>query len=744
MKGMCVGDRPRILINLIKSIIVVAVLCCVGWQALAQGIERPKVGVVLSGGGARGAAHIGVLKVLEEQRIPIDYLAGTSMGAIIGGLYASGLSVDEIEVLYRSIDWQDVFEDQPSRLEKSYRRKRDDDLYLIDQKPGIRDGELQLPTGLIQGEKLELILRRATHRVSQVRHFDRLPVPFRCVATDITTGEAVVFYKGDLPTAMRSSMAVPGLFAATRAKKNQLLVDGGISNNLPVDVVRLMGADIVIAIDISSPLMSGDEIKNLISITEQLTSFLTRRNTERQIASLVATDILIVPELDDITSSDFDHGAEAIQLGVEAARKHLDQLAGLKLAPEAHQVHLAQRLTPEPKEKKSLAFIRIDSDSNLADEIILTRMQVKAGQPIDIDRIEADVRILYGLGLFELVTYQLVEEQGQMGLVIEARKKSWGPNYLQFGVALDSTLEGENSYNLAVGHIMTEMNDLGGELQTNLQVGQDPTFGLEYYQPLDYDSPYYLLPRFVFGKENINLFDNGSQVAELRLTSAELSLAFGREFSTWADLRVGVRFGQIDAKVLTGTATLPDDSFDTGEFFTSLTLDRFDDFNFPRNGLFAGASLTSSKEALGAGEEFDQLNGFFNGAHQFGAGSVLMGGEFGSTVSGTAAPQNRFRLGGFMRLSGFSQDQLTGQQYLLLRSAYLHRLKGFNLIPLYLGASLEAGNVWEDREDIDSGNLVGSGSLFIGIDSPLGPIYSGYGIAEGNQKALFFFLGRPF
>lgn len=727
----------------LTRIIIAALLLCMSWQGVAQESERPRIGVALSGGGARGAAHIGVLKVLEEQQIPIDYIAGTSMGAIIGGLYASGLSVSEIEALYQTIDWSDVFDDQPSRLEKSYRRKRDDDLYLIDKMPGIKDWELKLPTGLIQGEKFDLVLRRATYRAALVEDFDRLAVPFRCVATDIETGEAVVFYKGDLPAAMRASMAVPGLFAATRAGQNKLLVDGGISNNLPVDVVRAMGADIVIAVDISTPLKSDAEIKDLISITEQLTSLLTRRNTEQQIASLTGSDILIVPELGDITSGGFERGSETIQLGVAAARKHLEQLASLGISVAAHQALLAQRSLPEPDENKKLAFIRINNDSKLADESLLNRMKVKSGQAVDIDRIEADVRTLYGLGIFELVTYQLLEEQGQTGLLIDARKKSWGPNYLQLGVALDSTLEGENSYNIAVGHMMTEMNDLGGELQTNLQVGQDPFLRLEYYQPLDYDSAYYMLPRFILGKQSINLFENERRIAQLRLTRAELELALGREFSTWADLRAGIRLGQIDTQVLTGTPTLSETRFSTGEFFTSLTLDRFDNFNFPHDGIFAGINLTSSKEMLGASGEFDQLSVFFNSAHQFGVNSILLGGEFGATVEGMAAPQNRYSLGGFMRLSGLSKGQLTGQQYLLLRSAFLHRVESFKLLPLYLGASLEAGNVWEDMDQIDSGDLLGSGSLFFGIDSPIGPIYSGYGVAEGD-KAIFFFLGRTF
>jgi len=338
----------------------------------------------------------------------------------------------------------------------------------------------------------------------------------------------------------------------------------------------------------------------------------------------------------------------------------------------------------------------------------------------------------------------MVEENGKQGLEIEARRKSWGPNYLQFGFALDSTLEGENSYNVALGHLMTEMNDLGGELQTNLQLGQDTAFQAEYYQPIDYDSPYYIKPMFVYGKENLNLFNDDRRTAELRLSRVELELAFGREFSSWADFQMGLRLGRIDAKVLTGVATLPDDRFKTGELFTSFTVDRFDDFNFPRNGVYTGVNWTAARKQLGSTDDFDQLSGFFNGAYQIGSGSVLVGAEFGSTVAGESAPQNRFPLGGFMRLSGYSQDQLTGQQFLLMRSAYLHRIDQFDLFPLYVGGSLEAGNVWEDRNDIDAGDLIGSGSLFFGLDTPIGPIYGGYGISESSRQAIFFFLGRPF
>jgi NTE family protein len=400
------------------------------------GADRPAIGLVLSGGGARGAAHVGVIRVLEEQKVPIDCITGTSMGSIIGGLYASGMTTDELEQTLRTLDWDDALQDDPKREHRPFRRKREDDEFLLQASPGISDrGEIKLPSGFIQGQKLGLVLKQLTLPVAEVDDFDRLSIPFRAVATDIVTGHEVVLGSGDLATAMRASMSVPGAFSAVEID-GKLLVDGGMANNIPVSVAREMGADIVIAVDISTPLATRDEIKNVLSITAQLTGFLTNANAEVSRASLTDDDILIVPDLGDITSADFDRSGEAIPTGRVAAEGKVPQLRRLSLSEEQFTTHVAAR-KPQPAQPSIIDFVRLDNRSRISDDAISARLHIETGKPLDVPSLERDLNNIYGSDLYESVSYDIVEEDGKTGVVVTAVEKSWGPNYLQGGLALE-------------------------------------------------------------------------------------------------------------------------------------------------------------------------------------------------------------------------------------------------------------------------------------------------------------------
>src|SRR5688572_310443 len=283
---------------------------------------RPQIGLVLSGGGARGGAHIGVLKALEELRVPVDYVAGTSIGAVVGGFYVSGMSVADLEQLVESLEWEAAFLNVTPRQLKSFRRKRDDDSFLVNQKPGLNDGEFELPIGLVQGQVVDMIISRATLRASQVENFDQLAIPFRAVAGDLVTGEAVVLGSGSLARAIRASMSIPAALSPIEID-GRLLVDGGIAMNLPVDVARDMGADIVIAVDISSELLGRDTLRSVLDITSQLTNLLTRNGTLEQRAKLTPNDVLLVPTFgEELTSTDFTRMRETIQTGYDAVMEN--------------------------------------------------------------------------------------------------------------------------------------------------------------------------------------------------------------------------------------------------------------------------------------------------------------------------------------------------------------------------------------------------------------------------------------
>jgi NTE family protein len=283
--------------------------------------------LVLSGGGARGAAHVGVLKVLEQMHVPIDAIAGTSMGAVVGGLYASGMSAAEIESLLRSVNWQDAFQDRPPRAELGYRRKQDDRNFLVRFAFGLTEKGVVLPQGFVQGQKLEQVLRNATLPVSEIQDFNRLPVPFRAVATDLETGAAVVLKSGDLVTAMRASMSAPGVFAPAQ-RDGRLLIDGGIVDNLPIDVARAMGVDVLIVVDVSFPLYERDELTSPLEVTNQAFAILIRSRTQEQRAKLAANDIVIDPKLPHFASTDF--GRVPQELGSELLARRFESRRRLR------------------------------------------------------------------------------------------------------------------------------------------------------------------------------------------------------------------------------------------------------------------------------------------------------------------------------------------------------------------------------------------------------------------------------
>ncbi|WP_255611932.1 patatin-like phospholipase family protein [Marinobacterium arenosum] len=706
--------------------------------------EGPRIGLALSGGGARGAAHIGVLRALEEQRIPIDYIAGTSMGSIIGGLYASGMSPDEIERALGSMDWKHIFSDEPPRQERSFRRKRDDDLYLVKAKPGISDeGELKFPTGAIQGQKFDLALRQLTLSVSSETDFDHLRIPFRAVASDLATGTAVVIGSGDLATAMRASMSVPGAFAATEIN-GRLLVDGGITNNLPIDVVRDMGADIVIAVDISTPYMPAEEVDNLFSITAQLTSIMTRTNADRQIASLTERDILIIPELGDITSGDFESALKAIPRGREAAEAKRDRLAMLALSDSDYQIYQGPQRTASDHQMPVVSFIRIENDSTIDDSMIRDRLNQRIGAPLDRLQLERDIGNIYGLELFQTVHYDLVEENDKVGLVVNARARSWGPNYLQFGMKLSGDFQGDNAYDLGLAYLRTGINPLGGEIRTGLQLGEESSIIGGWYQPLDSLSRFFINTRLGYDARNVNLFSSeDGRLAEFRVQRVLFDVAVGREISVYGEGRLGYRYHTGEVDLITGTPGWPEFSFDTALLYGRLSVDRLDNYNFPEDGWLATLEYASAREAWGSDEDFDQLALRGNRFTTFGKGHVLgIGGLLETTPDGDTPIQDRYRLGGFLNLSGFADNALSGQQAAVVAAIYYRRFELMPFLSWYVGGSLEYGGVWEETDDIGNDSIA-AGSLFLGADTPIGPVYLGLGKAEGGHSAAFFYLGRP-
>jgi NTE family protein len=714
-------------------------MICGGRSVAEQPPARPRIGLALSGGGARGAAHVGVLKVLEEARIPIDYIAGTSMGSIVGGLYAAGIPADDLERLITNTDWNAAFSDFIPRTDRSFRRKRDDDLYLVKHKPGLSRDGLLFPPGLIDGQQIDLLLKRYSLHAAGVRDFDELAIPFRCVAADLATGEPVVLDRGDLALAMRASMSIPVAFAP-REIDGCLFVDGGISCNLPIDVVRRMGADIVIAVDISTPLRARDDLRSVIAVTDQIMGIMTRRDSDRQIASLRAGDVLINPDLGDITTASFDRAVEAIPIGYEAATAALDALARLSVSPEEYRAHMARRSARSAP--SVVDEIRIVNNSRVADGVIAARLRVETGKPLDVDRLEDDLDQIFGLELFESVYYDLNAESGRTVLTVTLRERSWGPNYLQSGVAIFEDYEGAN-FNLAGAYTRTAINRLNGEWRLGVQIGQEPGAFTDLYQPITKSLRPFVHVKAAVTDRADNVFDaEGHKTGELGPFIYGGEIAAGRELGTLAEIRAGVLREAGTISTLVGPPGTPDVDFDIGEAYLQLWADELDNLHFPHSGGELRVRLSAGLEELGSDVHYEQ--GIIDGsvAGSLGRLTGLLEGTLATTRESDAPYVRLYRLGGFTRLSGLEQDELIGQHAGIVSALAYYRLADLTALSVYAGVSLEYGNVFQTRDEIALASGRAAGSVFLGLDTPIGPIYAAYGAAENDRGNYYLFLGR--
>ncbi|MEO7208551.1 MAG: patatin-like phospholipase family protein [Steroidobacteraceae bacterium] len=721
--------------------------------AAEAALARPRICLVLSGGGARGMAHIGVLKVLEELKIPIDCIAGTSMGAVVGGLYASGMTAAQIDATMRTVDWQEAFRDAPPRRDLAFRRKQDDRNFLVRLPLGLKHGKILLPKGFIQGQKLQETLRQLTLPFSNSTDFDLLPTPFRAVATDLVTGSAVLLDKGDLSIAMRASISAPGLFAPVESQ-GRLLVDGGLAENLPIDVARQMHADILIVSDVSFPLQPRAALDSALSISNQMLAILVRKDTDRQRATLSAADVLIEPTMGSASSTDFAAAVSTISAGESAARSMLGRLEALRVGDAAYNDYLVRRAAREPG-LPAIKFVRVDEQSKRYEKTIMAEMQPLVGKSLNVDAVGERITELYGLGNFETLDYALVDQgQGadtESGIEIRARRKSWGPNYVRFGLDLEDNFQGNSRYNAAARFILTELDKLGGELVTDVQIGSDPKVASEFYQPLNATHTWFIAPSLRIEARDLQLYTNDAEVADYRDREAGAAFDIGRTLGNWGEIRVGYHRTNGAATVRLGDPTLVESQYNNGELFVKFSYDQLDNLHFPREGSQFTLRWDANRIDLGADTAYDKVQADWLMARSLGRNTLLLWTSAGSVVGGTIKPTavpDFFSLGGFFNLSGLAPSSLFGPDYAIARAIYFRKIgrggEGFFEFPAYLGMSLEMGNTWQTRGNISFGSTHKDASLFLAFDTFLGPVYLGSGYDTAGHSAYYLFLGRTF
>ena len=730
-----------------RVLAALGLVICTADAALAQRAaetKAPRIGLVLSGGGARGLAHVGVLKVLEELRVPVHCVTGTSMGAIVGGSYAAGTPPAELEAFVRKADWNEVFRDSPPRTEVSIRRKIDEYKTLFAPEYGVTRKGLLLPKGVIAGVSIEGFFRSLAQPAIDVTDFDKLPIPFRAVAADIETGEAVVLSHGSLARALRASMSIPGALSPVEID-GRLLVDGGIANNLPIDEARKLCADVIIAVNISTAPLKREEITSAFSVGAQLINFLGKVNVERQLASLGARDVVIAPELGDISAASFERSADAIRIGEDAARALAGSLTRYSVSSEQYSA-LRRRQVVERKALGAVDEIRFEGLQRTNPAVLRALVYSRPGEPLTEEKVSADLRRIYGSGDFESIDYQIRQEGERRVMLIQPQEKSWGPDYLRFGLGIATDFQGQNTFNLLVQYRRTWLNRLGGEWLNEAQIGKQTYLATELIQPVEAQGRYFVAPYARIGQDLQAVFSGGNRVGEYETKESRLGLDGGVFLGTLGQVRLGALWRNVNATTVTGPQVLPDAKETTGGIRALLYVDQLDNAWFPRAGYRTTASAYAALESFGAEHEYRRLEGEAVAAKSWGAHTVNLKIAGGADLQSNMPAYENFRLGGPLRLSGYRIDEFSGDRYAFGRLMYYNRAISLPDIlgsGVFAGASLEAGKMQARSAGQSSGGTAFSGSVFLAASTVAGPAYFGFGLGENGHYSVYLLLGAP-
>jgi len=715
---------------------------------------RPSIGVVLSGGGARGYAHLGVLQVLEENRIPVDCIAGTSMGAVVGGLYASGMSAANLQQRLSQINLVDITFDVNERADLPQLLREDERSYVSNLSFGFDHGRFKLPVGLVQGNRFQALLQDLTSSIPGNLQFDRLPIPYRAIATDLRTGQMVVLDHGSLPQAIRASMALPGLFAPTEVE-GRTLVDGGLVSNLPIETARGMGANVIIAVDIGSPLRPLDALASPADVMQQMVGILIHQNVAQQRQQLRPGDTLIEPQLGSFSFMDFANASQAIAAGAAAARAALPKLLQYQLSPEQYAAYRAAHMTPVSAPIK-INHIEVKTRGLVPAQRISDYLQLKPGDVYDAQAVNKKLLEISAGGDFESVTQQLVSDGDEHNLVVNAREKSWGPNFLLFGLGLSSSSDDEGGFRLNIGYRRPWLTQSGLELRVDSVLGSDLlNFHTELRQPLSDSLGYYVAPYVMYQRRYFNYYDGDVKLTQYHMQSEQAGVDLGLPIAHLGDFRVGIAYAYASG---TPTYNFPLDPSDGGGYAyndftgrqltvrTRFVIDQLDDALFPRSGYFT--ELRAERSLFAQTNSYAEVYGKALLAASLGRHTINASIEGGSDIDGNN-PTNPlgFTLGGFQHLSAYATDELAGNSMVYGQMTYMNQLATFDAAPirgLYAGVSAEVGNVWSRIDGLPSGPLKRSITFFTAATSSFGPIYVGVAFAPSGRYNIYFQLGHTY
>ncbi|MSR08591.1 MAG: hypothetical protein EXR82_03515 [Gammaproteobacteria bacterium] len=705
----------------------------------------PRIGLVLGGGGAKGAAHIGVLRVLDEMRIPISCVVGTSMGALVGGTFASGMPPEEIEREVLAINWSKTVGSEGARDRMPINRKLAGITYTNSLDLGIKGGRLQGGGGLLKSQNIEDVIRGLVTAARSTKDFDDLPIPFRAVATDMLAGDMVVLEDGDLSVAMRASMSVPGAFSPV-LMEGMVLADGGMMRNLPVDVARRLCADVVIAVSLESPAPQPENLTTTLDLASRSLDVMIEANQKAQVATLTDVDVSIVVPMGDIGSASFQRIPEAVPLGRAAALAQQAKLRRYAL-PEDQYLAWRQSLSRESGSPMRLADVKVTGLKRVSPDYVRTQLEIVApGKQVTTAQIVADTARIYALGDFERVEYVLSGPRDATTLEVRAVEKSWGPRFVRFDLGFTASGVGNLEAVIRADYDRTWLNQRGGEWRNAIQFGQQSLLQTSLYQPLDVPQHFFIEPLIRFENDREDIYDEGDRVATYALRQLYGQIDAGMNLGPRAQIRAGLRSGWLDAQRDTGATVLPniDRQVDSSAQLR-FVYDTRNDASLPTRGTFLNARLVSSGAWLGGQESYGLAEGVLSKFYPFrgDALSFILGG--GKRLNGQLPPTQEFQLGGIRTFPGLQYGELRGDSYWVAGTRYNWKIADIQSLfgqTIYAGLRLQAGRMGEPIDEADDGAVYGiSGNL--GANTPLGPIILSLGYVDNDSWALQLAIGRP-
>ena len=704
--------------------------------------QRPRIGLVLAGGGAKGGAHVGVIKVLEQQRVPIDCIAGTSMGALIGAGYAAGLPAAELETFVTGVDWQSVVGGVGRRSLQPIEQKRLETAASTPVELGVREGQIVTPGGLADTSAIDDMIRSYVARARMVPDFDQLPIPFRAVATDLVTGQMVVLKSGDLATAMRASMSIPGAFAPVTLDK-YILADGGMVRNIPIDIARETCADVVIVVNLVEPSTPPERLVQATQLLARSMDVMLEANEVAQLATLTERDIRIDVPMGDIGTADFTRVPETIPLGESAARLVADRLAILAV-PEQEYAAWRARVTMQQAVETRVADVRVEGLKRVNSDYLRSFTKIRPGDTVDIAAISADVARMSALDEIESVAYRFEGDLGNPVLVWLPTETSIGPDVLRPSLGMYAAGGGNLAFLLGVQHVRYWLNPRGGQWRNNVQVGYETLLTSSLYQPFDMAQRYFVEPA-VFGiRSHEDLYNDGDRVATYRFVDLGGRIDFGLNFGRTAQMRLGYVTTERRAEAQTGLAQLPEiDTRDAGlavsAFYDSRNTDAF-----ATKGVSAAIEYLYTDEGLGADREWERIEAGVRTAIPVGKHFTWLSLAGGADLGDELPADRAFSLGGPSSLPAYQLDEVRARSYWLADVSFLWRIKELVAVKnqaLYAGLGVQAAGLYDRVDPVDDDEIYGL-SGYLAAPTAIGPLILGVGVAS-DSWGVWLSLGRP-